>query len=204
MTTEPLLALCREGDRAAWLRLYRGHAPMVALFLQRLLGPERDIEDLVQQVFVHFYTTLGRYRGEGSLPTWLFGIATQVAMQHRRFEFRWRRRAAAYAEWLSSQPISGPDPAAASEARAVLACVAEVVSRLDLRQRAVWVMRELEGLDTAQTAQALGVPEGTVRFRLCMARRAIDRALAGLEGASIAATEALPVSVVRRLGGPRR
>jgi RNA polymerase sigma-70 factor (ECF subfamily) len=201
-----LLDACREGDRAAWTRLYRQQAPVISRFLQRLLGPERDLEDLVQQVFVEFFSSLDRFRGEGSLATWLYGIATHVAVRHRRFEFRWRRRRTAYGDWLAGQAVAGPDPAAGAEARAFLACVGETLGRLDVRQRSVWVLREWEGLSTEETATALGIPEGTVRFRLCMARRALSRALAeaGLEAAGIADRETLPATVVRQIGGPAR
>lgn len=199
---EVLVERCRAGDRGAWERLYRATAPTVGLFLQRLLGPTRDLDDLVQQVFVELFSSLHRYRGDGSLATWLYGIATNVAGRHLRFEFRRRRRAAAYAEWLESQAVSTPDPAAGAQARAVLRCVARVVTGLEVGQRAVYVMREWEGLSTSETAVALGVPEGTVRWRLCMARRAIADALAedGLEGSTIGDRDELPLAVVRRIG----
>jgi len=199
---EALLIACRCGDRKAWARLYQTNAPTVALFLQRLLGPDRDLEDRVQEVFVEFFTTLDRFRGEGSLATWLYGIASFVAARHRRFEFRWRRRRTAYGEWIATQSIAHSDPAVRAEARAVLKCVADVLDAMDLKQRTVWVLREWEGLSTAEVAAALQVPEGTVRFRLCMARRALSESLAtaGLDASPLADGESTPAVVIRHFG----
>ena len=178
-----LLDRCRAGDRSAWAEAYREHAPRVAVFLRRLLVPERDIEDLVQQVFATFFTTLPRYRGDGRLSTWLLGIAAHVATQRRRVEFRWWRRREAMANVPDEGASRDADPARTEWARRALRCLRETLDSLPLPQRTIWVLREWEGLDTLEVAHALGLPSGTVRSRLCRARTAILEALrrAGFE-----------------------
>ncbi len=91
---DPVLRLvqrCRAGDPAAWTELYRQEGPRVARFLRRLLGPTRDTDDAVQQVFVELFASLARFRGEARLSTWLYSIASNVARKRLRGE-RYRKR----------------------------------------------------------------------------------------------------------------
>jgi RNA polymerase sigma-70 factor (ECF subfamily) len=189
---------CRAGDRDAWAQAYRENAPRVAVFLRRLQVPERDVEDLVQQVFATLFTTLDRYRGEGQLSTWLYGIAAHQASRRRRLEFRWFRRRDALARELAGFVPGSEDPARAVWARTALRTLAVALDDLPMPLRTVWVLREWEGLDTDEVGCALGLPAGTVRSRLCRARGAVLEALrqAGFE-------EAMPVETWGRtaIGG---
>jgi len=174
-----LLARCRDGDDAAWAELYRAWAPQAARFLRRLLGPTPEMEDLVQQVFVRLFDALPRFRGDATLATWVYGIAANVADRHRRCRFRWLRRGEAWAMWIAGLPPGDGDVPGAADARAALRVIASAVETLDFDHRTVWVLREWEGLSSAQVADALGVPVGTVRSRLFHARRAVTAALVG-------------------------
>lgn len=196
---DDLIARYRAGDEAAWADVYRACAPTIALFLRRLLGPVRDLDDLVQQVFVIALSSAGGYRGDSRMSTWLYGIATHVAAKHQRREFRWRRRREAWSDWLASADPA-PDAVEAAEARALLRIVAGVLDRLDFRHRTVWVLRELEDLSTDQVAVALDIPVGTVRSRLFAARREVLAALrdAGFDSDG----DTRPAVTVRRLDPP--
>jgi RNA polymerase sigma-70 factor (ECF subfamily) len=200
-----LVAQCAAGDEDAWARLYRSHAPKVALFLQRILGPDRDLDDLVQAVFVELLSSIRRYQGRGAVTTWLYGIASNVAARHRRFEFRRRRRQQAYAEWLASAQLVSVEPSTSTEERQLLKVIGELVGGMDMKFRLVWVMREWEGLDTDEVAEALDLPAGTIRSRLSRAREALAQGLraAGFESSALALRPALAVDVVARIAPGR-
>lgn len=107
-----------------------------------------------------------------------------MAERQGRWEFRTRRRAGAYGDWLAGAGSATSDPAEGLEARMALKVLGEAVAGMAHGHRSVWVMREWEGLSTEEVAQALSLPVGTVRSRLFAARRQVIEALrkAGLEG----------------------
>lgn len=170
---------CLRGDEAAWADLYRQHAPGVARFLGRLVGGDDGVDDLVQEVFLGVLSSLPRYRGEARLSTWILGVATNVAMHHRRGEARRRARMAREAEreeWGDVR-IGTPGAEVGAVARAELRVVAATLEEVPVDQRATWILAEVDGLDTGEVAAALGIPEGTVRSRLFHVRRRLLDAL---------------------------
>lgn len=173
-----LLERCRQGDDAAWTLLYRRHAGTVQRFLRRILGPQGDVEDLVQDVFAEMVRCLPGYRGDSALTSWIYGIASNVAHRHVGIEVRWRRRRVAWGVWMEARADEVPDGACGVDARRTLRALGEALGDLNLGDRAVWVLREWEGLDTEDVAEALEIPPGTVRSRLCRARRHVADALA--------------------------
>ncbi len=170
---------CREGDEAAWSELYLGHGRRVASFLRRLVGNTRDLEDLVQQVFVELLSCLEDFRGDARFGTFVLGVATHVAETYLRREFRWRRRKVAWRQWNDAGPSLGPDPAAGAQAREILTVTFGVLAQMDLGHRAVWTLSDVEGLDSEEVSKALRIPAGTVRSRLFHARRRVAAALVG-------------------------
>ncbi|MCB9732369.1 MAG: sigma-70 family RNA polymerase sigma factor [Deltaproteobacteria bacterium] len=170
-----LIRRCQAGEERAWHELYRAHAPLVARFVGRMVGAGGPVDDLVQAVFVEVFRGLRRFRGDARLTTWLYGIAHRVTAKHLRGEGRRRRREQRFAD---EGPLAARSPEPARAAREALAVVERAVLSLPEPQRAVWVMRELEGLSTAEVAEALGTRQGTVRSRLFAAREAVLAALA--------------------------
>lgn len=179
------LERCRAGDEAAWADLYYANAPMVARFLQRMLGPCDDLDDLIQQVFVELFSSLHRFRGDARLSTWVYRISAHVASKRLRSARRHRRRLEAFArDGLRTVGFSPTTSSERVEASSQLRRVARVVDCMDDRHRAVWVMRELEGLSTEEVALALDLRPGTVRSRLFKARKAVVVALEDTAAAS--------------------
>ncbi len=176
------LERCRAGDEAAWADLYYANAPTVARFLQRMLGPCDDLDDLIQQVFVELFSSLDRFRGDAKLSTWLYRISAHVVSKRLRSARRHRRRLEAFArDGLHAIDPAQNTPRRRVEARSQLRIVAAVVDCMDTRHRTVWVMRELEGLSTEDVAEALELRAGTVRSRLFKARKAVVAALEAAE-----------------------
>lgn len=182
MTDEMLEVVrrCRDGDRCAWIELYRACGPGLARFLGCVAGPLPDLDDLVQEVFVEVVASLDRFRGESRFTTWLYGIALHVARDHLRKEFRRRRRHEAFGAWKAAQPDLRPDTLDQAALAERLRRVWAALEGLGPKTRAAWTLCDVEGLSPAETARALAVPVVTVRVRLFRARRAL---LATLEAA---------------------
>ncbi|MBI4819851.1 MAG: RNA polymerase sigma factor [Deltaproteobacteria bacterium] len=156
-------------------RLFLLHAKDVARVVGSLLGPcfsPSDVEDVTQQAFIIAHRRLSTFRGESQPKTWLIGIAVRVAKDHRRSASRRRRLSEALAAVGLMRP---PEPTieARTLEREELLRVARAIDSLAEKKREVYVMVAVEGLTSSEAAEALGVPEATVRTRLFHARKEI-------------------------------
>lgn len=180
-----LLERCRCRDEAAWAELYREYAPRVQRFLRVTTGANGDVEELVQRVFVELLGSIGRFRGDSALSTFLFRIASRVASRAARTERRHRRRSEAWGwGFVVTRGSSVPAPDVRVEARDHLGLLASAALELPIKLRLVWVMRELEGLATEEVSTALGIPVATVRTRHFRARKQVLNAVAEAEKAA--------------------
>jgi RNA polymerase sigma-70 factor (ECF subfamily) len=150
----------------------------VARFLRRATGRPDEVDDLVQQVFVAVFQGLGAWRGEGRFTSWLFGIASRVALEHARAAARRTRREDGWSATLPANHDAGTDPCGAAGARAALRVVEAALSGMGFTTRTVWLMHEVEGLAAPEIARALGSTGVAVRVRLLRARRKVHEALA--------------------------
>jgi len=143
--------------------------------LQRLGVRPADLEDVFQEVFLVVHKRLHTFDGTSALTTWLFGVCLRVAAAHRRRA--WFRRevpADDSVEDAREAPASErPDEALA--ARQARALVQQVLDRMDIDKRAVFVMFELDQLPSEEIATILGVPIGTVWSRLHAARKQFEK-----------------------------
>ncbi len=157
---------CRRGLPGAFEELYRIHAPRLFGLAVRMVG-RSNAEDLLQDIFLTAHRKLGQYRGESSLGTWLFRLATNVCVDHLR------SRSTRYSQM--TEPI-GDEPLAPS---AAAGAVLGVVDRLDLDRavatlpagcRAVFVLHDVEGFEHREIASLLGISDGTSKSQLHRAR----------------------------------
>jgi RNA polymerase sigma-70 factor (ECF subfamily) len=183
-----LLDDCRQGDAQAFARLVALHERLVFNLAARLLGDLEEARDVSQEVFLQVFRTLGRFEGRSSLKTWIYRIAVNQCHNRRRF---WRRRRRDRSISLDALPLSdvarlaAPGTAERDYERSERARgVQRALESVPFRQRAVLVLREVEGLTCEQTAEALSIPVGTVKSRLSRAREALRAALlaAGEDG----------------------
>ncbi|MEO1230821.1 MAG: RNA polymerase sigma factor [Myxococcota bacterium] len=168
-----LLSACAEGDAEALLELHRRHADRLHRYLARALGLRSgDVEDGVQQVFLVVWTRAGAFRprshASDEVRAWLFGIATNVAREHRRRRVR-RLRAI---EQLSALPLLRP-PRIDDQLsqRQLVQRAIDGLDELSDPLRETYLICDVEGLSGPEAARALGVRPGTLRRRLHEARR---------------------------------
>jgi RNA polymerase sigma-70 factor (ECF subfamily) len=163
-----LAAAARSGDRAAFERIVERYAGRVFGIVAGHLGRE-DAEDAAQEVFIRVYRGLSGFGGESSLSTWIFRIATNVAIARAR-RLRARPRASPLDEALSP-PASGWDPADAAATEERREAVRRAVRLLPEKERAVAVLRGLEGLSFPEVARALGIGRPTAESRMARAKK---------------------------------
>ncbi|MFE9250098.1 RNA polymerase sigma factor [Streptomyces sp. NPDC007088] len=165
----------RAGDREAFAELYERHAHAVYRHALRLLGDWSAAEDVMGETFLAAWQ--GRERleeGRGSALPWLLGIATHKCENARRGS---RRRLA----FLVRQPAPAAvadfagETASRLDDRRRLRAVSLALGQLRRQEREVLSLHVWSGLDYQQTADALGVPVGTVRSRLSRARKRLAR-----------------------------
>jgi RNA polymerase sigma-70 factor (ECF subfamily) len=149
--------------------LFRKHAPFVARLLHRLGVPAREIDDVVQQVFVVVHKNDGYVKGPATPTSYLGAIAVKAASSARRRDGAQRsRHAGCSPELLAS---SGRDPVSLLEVRRELSQLQAALDKMDPELRAVLVLTELEGESCASIAASQGIPVGTVYWRAHRARK---------------------------------
>lgn len=170
-----LLARARSGDHAAFRSLVERYEPAVAATVQGMLGPGPEAEDVGQETFIRFYRALDSFREESSLKTYLTRIAINLSLNALKRRRRLRDRFVRNDEPDFAEPaVSGEVEMDAGE-RAAL--VRKAVDRLEPKHRAVVVLRMLNGYSTRETAELLGVPQGTVLSRLSRGMQRLETLL---------------------------
>jgi RNA polymerase sigma factor (sigma-70 family) len=165
-------------DEAAFAALVRRHGPMVLRVARRVMHDGHDAEEVFQATFLVLARKAAGLRRDGSLGSWLYGVAYRLARQARAAAARRRTREGA------ARPPRPADPAAAAALRDALAALDEELARLPEKYRAPLVLCCLEGRARDEAARQLGWPAGVVKSRLEQARERLRRRLA-LRGLSL-------------------
>jgi RNA polymerase sigma-70 factor (ECF subfamily) len=162
-----LVERARRGDRPAFGLLVSKYQDRVYNLCFRLCRSESDAADLAQAAFLKALQALPRFESRSGFFTWLYRIAVNLALSHRR------ARLARDAAW---EPERDPrrraasddqdDPAARCAAREEHERLGRALERLDSDFRAAVVLKDVEGLDYAAIAEILDVPVGTVKSRI--------------------------------------
>lgn len=180
-----LVKALKAGDQAAYVQMVERYSPTIYNLALRMMGTREEAEEVLQETFLSAFRSVGRFEGRSQLGTWLYRIAHNAAMMRLR-----RRQLPVTSIDAASQNEDGeivprqlvdwgalPDELLLSaELRRVLdAAVAALPEGL----RSVFVLREIEGLSTTETAQVLGLSEANVKVRLHRARLALRERLSG-------------------------
>lgn len=166
-----LLEACRSGQRDAQQRVYERCHRQVFRLMVRMVGVQ-DAPDLTQQIFLQMFRKLEQFAGHSRFQTWLYRIAVNEALQHQRKRHRWSFQA------LPGDPLSHRQPeSVAADHRELLE---QALARVDPELRAVFLLREQEGLSYHEIAETVGIPEGTVGSRLNRVRRELQQHLVDL------------------------
>ncbi len=171
-----LVVRARRGDQQAFRTLVERYEGAVAATVIGMLGPGADADDVGQEVFVRFYKSLARFRGEATVKTYLTRIAINLSLnalkRRRRLLDRFVSRDRSADEAPLTEPaLSGELAVASSD---VAGAVQAAIRSLGAEHRAVVVLRMIEGYSTREAAEWLGVPQGTVMSRLSRAMKTLE------------------------------
>jgi len=174
LSDEEVVARVLAGDSSLFEILMRRYNQRLFRVARGILADDGEAEDVMQEAYVRAFRELAKFRGEARFSTWLTRIACHEALARARK----RRRLV---------PISGgerPDPPAETagperelENRELHAVLRQAVEILPDPLRTVFCLREIEGLSTEETADALGLTVENVRVRLHRAKRSLRQAL---------------------------
>ncbi len=177
----PLLAGLRAGDDGAYAALVRQNVARLLAVTRRILGNDDDAQDAVQDAFVSAFKNIDGFDGGAQLSTWLHRIAVNAALM--RLRSRQRKHEQSLDDLLPKFLDDGHQAEPAVEWRAGHAELAErretrelvraSIDRLPESYRVVLLLRDIEELDTEETARLLGVNAGVVKTRLHRARQAL-------------------------------
>lgn len=188
-TTEDFsLDALRAGERAEFARLVETYSGVIYRLALKMLEDPQDAEDVLQETFLKAYRAISGFDGRSKLSTWLYRIATNEALMLIR---RRKNIPVSLDEPLDigdheAQPVQIVDwcclpeeELASTEARSYLD---QAINTLSPSLRAVFVLREVEGLSTLETAEVLGLSEMAVKTRLSRARMRLRELLSEYYG----------------------
>jgi RNA polymerase sigma-70 factor (ECF subfamily) len=175
-----LVERLRRGDGRAFEEMLRAHTGRLLAVTRRLLGNEEDARDAVQDAFLSAFRSIDRFDGEAALGTWLHRIAVNAALTKLRT--RRRHPEKPIEDFLptfledghqASPSPEWPDPSAALQRHETRQSVRRHIEELPEDYRTVLLLRDIEGMDTEETARLLGLTPGAVKTRLHRARQAL-------------------------------
>jgi len=177
--------LCAARDRDAVRHVLTANNQRLFRTAWSILGDRSEAEEAVQAAYVSAFAAMDRFEGRSALSTWLVRITVNEALGRKRAQ----RRRRAHLE-NAGVPVledyrdklmrgsQAPAPDAAVAREQLRALLEHEVGALPENFRAVFVLREIEGLSVEETADALAIPQATVKTRLLRARRRLQDALA--------------------------
>jgi RNA polymerase sigma-70 factor (ECF subfamily) len=168
MADSDLVSRAAGGDPTAFQALVERHRSMVYRVAYQFAGNHYDAEDIAQEVFLKVYRSLGRFRQDAQLTSWLYRIVMNACIDHRRRQSP--ATSAPFGEDAERRLLNTPEDRPGPEDRAYAGELGQVlegeIARLPHGQRVVFIMRHHEGLKLSEIADALGLAEGTVKRQL--------------------------------------
>ena len=182
--TDKLVVAAQQGNQEAFGALVDEYQDNIYNYVARMIRDRTEAEDVAQETFVKAYQALGKFRGASSFQTWLYRIASNLAIDTMRR--RKRHGSVSLEQSVETDegqvprqwPDEGPGPFEQAEIAETQQAVREAIATLSPKLRTVIVLYDLEGLSYKEIADILGCPLGTVKSRLFNARNQLQDILA--------------------------
>jgi RNA polymerase sigma-70 factor (ECF subfamily) len=183
-----LVEQCRRGDSLAMERLILKYQNRIYNIIRKMCGNADDAAELTQDTFVKVIENIDKFEGRSSLYTWTFRIAVNLALSYcqRNAKLGFRsldsednehnqQAKGALKEFLSDESSRNPAEVTANKELCKIALTA--LMKLDDAQRAVIILRDIEGMNYNRIAEVLDIELGTVKSRLSRARSNLRKVL---------------------------
>jgi RNA polymerase sigma-70 factor, ECF subfamily len=173
-----LVRRAQRGDKEAFEVLVQRHQHRVFAVARGILKRQEDVEDIAQQVFVKAYFSLKRFDQRAAFSTWLYKITVNECWDLLRkrkarplvYEADFSEDQSKQFSATEQQADTGPDT---SERLAIRQRLDTMLAQLDERDRAMLILKEVEGFSVEEIANSLGLNANTVKVRLFRARRRV-------------------------------
>ncbi len=163
-----LIEEAKQGNQISFGKLVDKYKSLVSGLAYRMVGSYEDAKDISQSVFIKTYQNLKRFDSEKKFSTWLYRIAMNASIDFLR---KHRRHKIDSLEDLAGQLSNSKDsPQIAFNDSLIKLAIKDSLEGLNAKQKSVFVLRDLEGLDIKEIAQITGMPQPTVRWYLHRAR----------------------------------
>jgi RNA polymerase sigma-70 factor (ECF subfamily) len=177
-----LVCLLKEGKEEGFRLLVRRYRARLLKIAYSITLDREESLDIVQEVFLKVYKHIGAFRGESRLSTWLHRMTVNECLNWRR---RWKRRFRWHHESIdekgrgdhSALGARDHDPQVLYQKREMKEALWTALRELPVEARAVFALRELQGLSYDEIAMALNIKRGTVSSRLFHARKRLRQGL---------------------------
>jgi RNA polymerase sigma-70 factor, ECF subfamily len=174
----PDIRLAVAGDGAAYARLIRRYQQPMARRMRHFARQPADLEELVHEVFVEAYFSLGRFRGDADFSHWLMRIATRVGYRYWKRGRRDETRRASLESAAKGKPLGDTsDPADAAESAEAGEKLAALLEKLPPRDRLVVTLMYVEGHTVEETAKLTGWSKTMVKVQAFRARGKLRKVL---------------------------
>jgi RNA polymerase sigma-70 factor (ECF subfamily) len=178
-----LLRRLRDRDERAFRELIQSHRDRVYNITFRMLGNREEAEDVAQEVFITVFKTIETFREEAKFSTWLYRVTVNhcknrikyLARRHDRDKEEIDDQATGTNGAIGAPVPSAPDRAL--EGAQLEKLLQEAIAKLEVDQRIVVVLRDIEDLSIEEICEITGMPDGTVKSRLHRARLVLRKRL---------------------------
>lgn len=185
LSDEAIVTRILAGESHLFEILMRRHNERVYRAARAIIRDEREAEDVMQEAYVNAYAHLSQFDGRAKFSTWLTKIAVYEALARARRQGRYESLEESSLETFMPG-TSSPDPERQAFGRELGALIESAVDSLGDGYREVFMLRQVQGMSTSETADVLGLSEDVVKTRFSRARHAIQRDLLDRTGAASA------------------
>ncbi len=180
MDDSNLVQLCQQGDSDAMEQLILKYQNRIYNVILKICADPDDAAELTQETFVKVIENIDKFQGKSRFYTWAFRIAVNLTLNYCQRNAKLdissldaekaeeNRAAQAMKEFLEDD--NSPDPVSVAQNKELCDLTIKALVKLDESQKAIIVLRDIEGMNYAQIAEVLNIELGTVRSRLSRAR----------------------------------
>jgi len=184
---ELLIQRCLNGDQRAWELIVRQYWRKVFNVAYKFVGKHDEAEDLTQDIFLKIFKSLATFDRRANFQTWLISVSRNLCIDHYRSIRKERETIDRDVDADNLSPTSHePGPMAALEHRDRVTLLRQALAKLPDTLRTAVLMRDIQEMSYQEIADALHLPEGTVKSRINRGRTELARYVKKLGGADAA------------------